>query len=302
MELKIFDFLHGEGREPTQVSFSHDEERGNIIIHFGKDNMGPPVSHYLPEITKIIADGEGVRVLDVSWHVSNGSNFVSGFQVQPLPTIEGYIISYEDVTPFRSELNVPSMPEHLRGFDIDYYRENVSEIHERLSMPRIRRVSQNSWNRVIEIYHTAAVDSKVYLKTEYMGSDLDKNYDVQIVPTSALFKYIEQTDPDMIEHAIRKSYGKNLNNYLRDNRFDRPFNTGTFAVDQFHKRALIFQSGFAGIIKLMYDMEVEYFPVAYKKSPKNSEITDAFTSFIAHTVNNTSNVTPLVPGRRHRHP
>lgn len=161
------------------------------------------------------------------------------------------------------ELNAPNMPEHLRGFGIDYYRENVSEIHKLLPMPEIR---QPSWHRVIEIPHVDSVDGKVYLKTEYMGSSLDQRYHVQIVPTAALFKYVEKTDPDMIEHATRKACGINVNDYLGDNRFDRPFNTGTFTVDQFHKRALVFQSGFAGIIKLMHDMKIEYFPVAYKKN------------------------------------
>lgn len=101
MKLKIFDFLHGEGCEPTQVAFSHDEERGNIIIHFGKDNMDPPVSHYLPEITKVIANGEGIKASDISWYFSNGSYLLSGFKIQALTAINGHIISYEHGMLFR---------------------------------------------------------------------------------------------------------------------------------------------------------------------------------------------------------
>lgn len=155
----------------------------------------------------------GFRTTDIKFKEKNG---------KPLS------LSFSDIhTVVEEEFGIP--------FSIDRYSKEYSNIrgtpvHESDHSPQRERVMPKKAADVFVIPCPQAKDGVFYCKPEFHEGFIEDQYESVLVDTKKLINRILQDDPKMYEHARYKFANTKVEDYLENNSFRSPFNTGSLAT------------------------------------------------------------------------
>jgi hypothetical protein len=277
MDIELYEFQSTSTQEPTLIGLNISKKFGltNVNLFALAENKGSPISHHLWGIANDICNNilTGEKPENLNWTLTTGGNQTSinyhtlnGVPLK-ISVSDQAALQWERMSAEQhANYDVPST---MFVKSLNVYAENydgqppidVSKVRERSFRPDPRPMTMYT----IPTQNSKAKDGVIYCGAEYSSqSAFDNDHEVLLVDTKKLLVKIAETDPAMIDHAVRKYRNDSPDYWAGNTSMEQSISLGTYSCRD--GNGLNFTSGYAGVLCLIQDLNLPYVPISVAKS------------------------------------
>lgn len=278
MEIDYFSFNTIQGQEIT-MGLNIQRQFGMTYVNMFslKENQGPRLSHNLWTAAKAVISEvlQGQNIEGINWVHVVGDR-VNHVRFSTLAG-QAYKIDLSDTHALQQEscaFDYAGNPkQNAFVWSLEKFRETYTGAIPTKGEKILSLRYPESPMTVFQIpcNHPSAKDgifncNPSYIDAEHMTDD----FEFLLADTKKVLNQLAQDDPDMLAHADRKYAGTDVDRWLKNNSIDHPADMGHWVMSD--HRGFTLSSGNAGLIRLVENLNLPYFPIASTKGDGSDKI------------------------------